>query len=129
LLLVMQLPNMLFTHCASAVAAAAAQFVLLVGTIGLAVYAATQVFGWNAVLLGQRGAFSGGEHCRGALHRTGCLVQLSSQWVAICAFLQRPMLIGCMVSADAERSLQMQLLSLVAIPSTLCVECAVVSAT
>ncbi|WIA30425.1 hypothetical protein OEZ86_000509 [Tetradesmus obliquus] len=35
-------------------------FVLLVGTIGLAVYAATQVFGWNAVLLGQRGAFSDG---------------------------------------------------------------------
>jgi hypothetical protein len=43
------------------------QFVLLVGTVGLAVYAATQVFGWNAVLLGQRGAFSDGEHLLGIL--------------------------------------------------------------
>jgi hypothetical protein len=50
-------------RCVSAAAVVVvAQFVLLVGTIGLAVYAATQVFGWNAVVLGQRSAFSDGEH-------------------------------------------------------------------
>jgi hypothetical protein len=41
------------------------QFVLLVGCIGLAVYTATQVFGWSGVVLSQTGSGYGEHHTAG----------------------------------------------------------------
>jgi hypothetical protein len=53
------------------------QFVLLVGCMGLAVYTATQVFGWTGLVLGQSGSSYGGsnvlEHA-GWYAKTSCLL-------------------------------------------------------
>lgn len=54
---------------------AGVQFVLLVGCVGLAIYTATQVFGWNGVVLSPTGSNYGKLNaCRSHLACRRCLL-------------------------------------------------------